>query len=38
MGKAKGFALSPIRAREMKRFLERNGYQVAASRNGARWL
>ena len=26
MGKEKGFALSPIRAREMRRFLERNGY------------
>jgi predicted RNA binding protein YcfA (HicA-like mRNA interferase family) len=28
MGKEKGFALSPIRAREMRRFLERNGYGV----------
>ena len=28
MGKEKGFALSPIRAREMRRFLERNGYAV----------
>jgi predicted RNA binding protein YcfA (HicA-like mRNA interferase family) len=28
MGKEKGFALSPIRAREMRRFLEGRGYQV----------
>jgi predicted RNA binding protein YcfA (HicA-like mRNA interferase family) len=28
MGKEKGFALSPVRAREMRRFLERNGYEV----------
>jgi predicted RNA binding protein YcfA (HicA-like mRNA interferase family) len=28
MGKEKGFSLSPIRAREMRRFLERNGYEV----------
>ena len=28
MGKEKGFALSSIRAREMRRFLERHGYQV----------
>ena len=28
MGKEKGFALSPIRAREMRRFLERQGYAV----------
>ena len=28
MGKEKGFALSPIRAREMRRFLERSGYEV----------
>jgi predicted RNA binding protein YcfA (HicA-like mRNA interferase family) len=28
MGKEKGFALSPIRARDMRRFLEHNGYQV----------
>ena len=28
VGKEKGFALSPIRAREMRRFLERNGYEV----------
>ena len=28
MGKEKGFALSPIRARDMRRFLERNGYEV----------
>jgi predicted RNA binding protein YcfA (HicA-like mRNA interferase family) len=28
VGKEKGFALSPIRAREMRRFLERHGYTV----------
>lgn len=28
MGKEKGFALSPIRAREMRRFLEHKGYEV----------
>ena len=28
MGKEKGFALSSVRAREMRRFLERNGYEV----------
>ena len=28
MGKEKGFALSSIRAREMRRFLERTGYAV----------
>lgn len=28
MGKEKGFALSSIRAREMRRFLERQGYSV----------
>jgi predicted RNA binding protein YcfA (HicA-like mRNA interferase family) len=28
VGKEKGFALSPIRAREMRRFLERTGYEV----------
>jgi predicted RNA binding protein YcfA (HicA-like mRNA interferase family) len=28
VGKEKGFAISPIRAREMRRFLERNGYAV----------
>ena len=28
MGKEMGFALSPIRAREMRRFLGRNGYAV----------
>ena len=28
MGKEKGFALSSIRTREMRRFLERHGYQV----------
>jgi predicted RNA binding protein YcfA (HicA-like mRNA interferase family) len=28
VGKEKGFALSPVRAREMRRFLERNGYEV----------
>ena len=28
MGKEKGFALSPIRAREMRHFLERKGYTV----------
>lgn len=33
MGKEKGFALSPIRAREMRRFLERNGYVVVAGQH-----
>ena len=33
MGKEKGFALSPIRAREMRRFLERNGYAVVAGQH-----
>ena len=28
MGKEKGFALSPVRARDMRRFLERHGYTV----------
>ena len=28
MGKEKGFALSPIRAREMRRFLEHLGYEA----------
>ena len=28
MGKEKGFALSPVRAREMRRFLEHIGYEV----------
>jgi predicted RNA binding protein YcfA (HicA-like mRNA interferase family) len=28
MGKEKGFAPSSVRAREMRRFLERNGYEV----------
>jgi predicted RNA binding protein YcfA (HicA-like mRNA interferase family) len=28
VGKEKGFALAPVRAREMRRFLERNGYEV----------
>jgi predicted RNA binding protein YcfA (HicA-like mRNA interferase family) len=28
VGKEKGFALSPVRAREMRRFLEGNGYEV----------
>jgi predicted RNA binding protein YcfA (HicA-like mRNA interferase family) len=28
MGKEKGFALSPIRAREMRRYLERRGFAV----------
>jgi predicted RNA binding protein YcfA (HicA-like mRNA interferase family) len=28
MGKEKGFALTSIRAREMRRFLERKGYEV----------
>jgi predicted RNA binding protein YcfA (HicA-like mRNA interferase family) len=28
MGKEKGFALSSIRVRDMRRFLERNGYEV----------
>jgi predicted RNA binding protein YcfA (HicA-like mRNA interferase family) len=28
MGKEKGFALSSIRVRQMRRFLERNGFEV----------
>jgi predicted RNA binding protein YcfA (HicA-like mRNA interferase family) len=28
MGKEKGFALSPVRARDLRGFLERNGYRV----------
>jgi predicted RNA binding protein YcfA (HicA-like mRNA interferase family) len=28
MGKEKGFALSSIRVRQMRRLLERNGYEV----------
>jgi predicted RNA binding protein YcfA (HicA-like mRNA interferase family) len=28
MGKEKGFALTSIKARDMRRFLERQGYQV----------
>ncbi|HEY3080181.1 MAG TPA: hypothetical protein VGM69_09770 [Chloroflexota bacterium] len=28
MGKEKGFALTSVSAREMRRFLERHGYQV----------
>jgi predicted RNA binding protein YcfA (HicA-like mRNA interferase family) len=28
MGKEKGFALTPLRARDMRRFLERRGYAV----------
>ena len=28
MGKEKGFALSPVRAREMRRYLEHRGYRV----------
>jgi hypothetical protein len=28
MGKEKGFALSSVLARDTRRFLERNGYQV----------
>ena len=28
MGKEKGFALSPLRTREMRHFLERHGYAV----------
>ena len=28
MGKEKGFALTTIRARDMRRFLERHGYSV----------
>ena len=33
MGKEKGFALSPVRAREMRRFLEHNGYEVVAGQH-----
>jgi predicted RNA binding protein YcfA (HicA-like mRNA interferase family) len=33
MGKEKGFSLSPIRAREMRRFLEREGYEVVAGQH-----
>jgi predicted RNA binding protein YcfA (HicA-like mRNA interferase family) len=28
MGKEKGFAVSPIKARDMRRFLEHHGYEV----------
>jgi predicted RNA binding protein YcfA (HicA-like mRNA interferase family) len=28
LGKEKGFALSPIRTRDMRRFLEHHGYRV----------
>jgi predicted RNA binding protein YcfA (HicA-like mRNA interferase family) len=28
VGKEKGFALTPIKARDMRRFLERHGYQL----------
>jgi hypothetical protein len=33
MGKEKGFALSPIRARDMRRFLARNGYVIVAGQH-----
>jgi len=33
MGKEKGFALTSIRAREMRRFLEREGYVVEAGQH-----
>src|SRR6266508_3878911 len=33
MGEEKGFALSPVRAREMRRFLERNGYEGGPSQH-----
>ena len=33
MSKATGFALSALRTREMRRFLERQGYQVAPGRH-----
>jgi predicted RNA binding protein YcfA (HicA-like mRNA interferase family) len=28
VGKEKGFALSPVKTRDMRRFLERRGYEV----------
>lgn len=33
MGKEKGFALSPIRTKDMRRFLERLGYRVEAGQH-----
>jgi predicted RNA binding protein YcfA (HicA-like mRNA interferase family) len=33
MGKEKGFALSPIKTRDMRRFLERQGYKVQAGQH-----
>ena len=33
MGKEKGFALSPVKARDMRRFLERRGYAAQAGQH-----
>jgi predicted RNA binding protein YcfA (HicA-like mRNA interferase family) len=33
MGKEKGFALSSIRTRDMRRFLEHHGYRVVAGQH-----
>ena len=33
MGKEKGFALTSIKARDMRRFLEHHGYQVQAGQH-----
>jgi predicted RNA binding protein YcfA (HicA-like mRNA interferase family) len=33
MGKEKGFALTSIKAREMRRFLERHGYEVQSGQH-----
>jgi len=33
MGKEKGFALTSIKARDMRRFLERHSYQVEAGKH-----
>jgi predicted RNA binding protein YcfA (HicA-like mRNA interferase family) len=33
VGKEKGFSLTSIKARDMRRFLERNGYQVQSGQH-----
>ena len=33
MGKEKGFALTSVKARDMRRFLERHGYHVQAGQH-----
>jgi predicted RNA binding protein YcfA (HicA-like mRNA interferase family) len=33
MGKEKGFALSPIKAKDMRRFLEHHGYEIQAGQH-----